>query len=478
MEEQQKSDFTSTLDSSLTAYKDYLNNTELPKLKEKFRFFHNSFQSLYNILLRKGLLEEDPYKHEIKLSEVDTPPSGPMKESEKVETMSRRLAQYDSILEFLNNYYQFQIDYISLPRLKKLVELTSYIKWGTLSETSANLNTRVFTQIINKLAPQSSGGGDDMSRKIVNDSLQQLGKLSKEIVAILKKITLFQREHYKYQVRLNITDEMKLKPEAVQERREEVMKAIKRKFAQVLPEEKFFSELIEEILEEDYGPQGEKLRGELLDRLTVRKEKPQKKEEKESGKTILLNACRLLSAGAGPLDQAIAKLQYNTGLLENKKLTLGERFRRWLFNLTNREQEKRIYEIEYLDPKTGASRTMKLEFNGFVDNLQKKSKILAALGNRLSTTYQKLEAESDEKVYSYISSVIDDLQNSLIKLPALDEYFKSEVSRTQRNQIKSVRIETSALKNAVVKANQKRHEYVARKEEHEQLERLGVTSEE
>jgi hypothetical protein len=51
------------------------------------------------------------------------------------------------------------------------------------------------------------------------------------------------------------------------------------------------------------------------------------------------------------------------------------------------------------------------------------------------------------------------------------------VPRSQRNQVKSVRLETSALKNAVVKSNQKRHEYVARKEESEQLKRLGVSSE-
>jgi hypothetical protein len=477
MEEQPHAAFTDQLDSALIAYKEYLNGTELPKLKEKFRFFHNSFQSLYNILIRKGLLQEDPYKNEIKLSEVETPPTGPMKESEKTEAMSRRLAMYDSILEFLNNYYQFQIEYINLSRLKKLVELTTYIKWNQLSETSANLNTRVFTQIIHKLAPQGSSA-DDMSHKIVNDSLQQLAKLSKEIVAVLKKITTFQKEHYKYQVRLNVTDTMRLKPEAINSRREEVVKAIKRKFAQVMPEEKFYPELVEEILEEDYGPQAEKLRRELLERLAVRKEQPKKKQQKDSAKTILLNAGRLLSAGAGPLEQAIAKLQYNSNLLDTKKLTFSERFRRWLFNLTNREQERKIYEVEYLDPKTGTSKSVKLEFNSFIESLQKRSKIIAGLGNRMSVVYQKLEAESEEKVYSYLTNLIEELQSSLLKLPALDEYFKTEVSRTQRSQVKSVRLETTALKNAVVKANQKRHEYVAQKEESEQLKRLGVSGEE
>jgi hypothetical protein len=40
--------------------------------------------------------------------------------------------------------------------------------------------------------------------------------------------------------------------------------------------------------------------------------------------------------------------------------------------------------------------------------------------------------------------------------------------------IKGIKIEIGALKNAVVKANQKKYEYIAQKEEQEQLKKLGI----
>jgi hypothetical protein len=40
--------------------------------------------------------------------------------------------------------------------------------------------------------------------------------------------------------------------------------------------------------------------------------------------------------------------------------------------------------------------------------------------------------------------------------------------------IRGIKLEITAIKNSVVKANQKRHEYVSQKEEIEQLKKLGV----
>jgi hypothetical protein len=60
-------------------------------------------------------------------------------------------------------------------------------------------------------------------------------------------------------------------------------------------------------------------------------------------------------------------------------------------------------------------------------------------------------------------------------LSALDEFFKSKVAAENRERIKGIKPELSALKNSYVKANQLRYEYSAQKEEEEQLKRLGVS---
>jgi hypothetical protein len=52
--------------------------------------------------------------------------------------------------------------------------------------------------------------------------------------------------------------------------------------------------------------------------------------------------------------------------------------------------------------------------------------------------------------------------------------FRAEVSRDKRTKIRGIKLELNAVKNSLVKANQKKHEYVAIKEEEEQMRRLGL----
>ena len=468
---EENSDYFQSLETALQNYRNSLEKNEIPQLKEQFRFFHQSFQALYDILLRKGLLVEDPYKDELKISEVTTPPTGPMKESEKKEVISQRLSIYDSILEFLNNYYQFNLDYISLPNVKQLVDIVTYIKWSAFTENSANLNTKVLAEVVKRVTP----GQEDLTNSILEDSIRQLEKKSKLILSILKKITVYQRERYKYDFRLQMFNAMNFKPEALEDRRGEVIKAIKTKFNHYMSGTAYYPELIEEVLDEENGPGAEQRRIDTLKKLEVEKKKDQNQQEK-SFKPLLLEAYRILASGSTPLEQAVQKLKYNSTVIENRKITFSEKFRRWVLNMVQKQGDQRVYEIEYIDQKTAMPKTMRVNFDQFVDDALKKSRVIAAMGNRLSPTYQKLEQSSEDRLFKLLSNTIEEIQNYLLKLPALDTYFKSETSRSQRTLIKGIKLEITAIKNAVVKANQKKHEYVSGKEEEEQLKKLGVKS--
>jgi hypothetical protein len=466
---EENADFFQSLETALQKYRASLEQTELRQLKEEFRFFHNSFQSLYEVLLRKGLLNQDPYKHEHKISEVSPPPAGPMKESEKKDTLSQRLSLYDSVLEFLNNYYQFDLDYINLGKIKELASMVNYIRWASFSETSSNLNTRVLAEITKKLPANQ----DDLSSSILRDSIKQLEKRGKLILGILKKISIYQKERYKYEFRLQLFHSLKIKPESIENRREDVIKAIKARFPKLLPDTPYYPELIEEVLDESAGIEADHMQHELFKRLEV-KEKKEEQKALTSFKPILLESCRILSSGTTPLEQCISKLSYNAGILDNRQYTFMEKLTLWFFELLRKEEEKRVFEIEYFDPQTAASKTVRINFDKFIEDLQKKSKLLGAMGNRMSSTYQKLEQSSEEQIFKLLTVTIDELQGLLLRLPALDTYMKSEVPRAQRSMIKGIKIEIGALKNAVVKANQKKYEYIAQKEEQEQLKKLGI----
>jgi hypothetical protein len=74
----------------------------------------------------------------------------------------------------------------------------------------------------------------------------------------------------------------------------------------------------------------------------------------------------------------------------------------------------------------------------------------------------------------FLERNIKDLQSIQKTLSALDEFFKAEVKKEDREKIRGIKPELATLKNAVLRANSKRHEYTAQKEEEEQLKRLGV----
>jgi len=77
----------------------------------------------------------------------------------------------------------------------------------------------------------------------------------------------------------------------------------------------------------------------------------------------------------------------------------------------------------------------------------------------------KLEALPDEQIISFLEKNIRELQNLHRTLSALDDFFKAEVDRVDRDKVKGIKPELSTIKNAIVKANSKRHEYSFKKDE-------------
>ena len=109
-----------------------------------------------------------------------------------------------------------------------------------------------------------------------------------------------------------------------------------------------------------------------------------------------------------------------------------------------------------------------------MDQLERRTRNLASLASRKNPAFQKLAAAPEDKVLQFLSSSLDDVQVILRTLPAVDAYFRGELSSAQRNIVLGIKVEINAIKNSYIKANQKRHEYISRKEENDQLKKLGV----
>ncbi|MCK5199375.1 MAG: hypothetical protein KAR21_13540 [Spirochaetales bacterium] len=463
-------DFLSKLEIALEQHRDSLDTKELPDLKETIRLFTSAFEGIYNLLLKKGLISEDPYKYEQKISEITPPPTDHVLESDKINKIGQRLSMYDSQLDFLNSFYEFSADFITMPRIKKIVSLINWIKWDRLAESSTETNTKILAEIIGKITQ----GSDQMSISLVNDSLKRMRELSKKIVIISRAISLYQREKYKFDIRSSIITQLELTPLDMQTKSEDTLLTIKRNFVKIMGKEiPFYSELIKEIFAEEAVPEGEILKSEVIKKLTIRGEKKEVKKE-INYRQILMDAVRTLAAVSIPMEQAIKKLDFNNALSEEKTMTLGDKFRMWIMNLSGKDNVTKIIEIDIFDERLSFSKTARLNLNEYMEDAKKKMRTISALSNKVSTINRKLEAASEDAVLNFISKSIEDLYIIINKMDPVNTYFRSEVSREQRNSVKGVKIEVTTMKNTLVKTNQKRHEYISRMEEIEQMKKLGV----
>lgn len=462
--------FQNDLSEALDQRKLWLDRYLLPQLKEEVSLFKASFGSLYQLLLRKGLIQEDPYKNDIKIGELEIPSETPFTDSERIEQMSIRLSNFDSQLDFLMTFYQFSVDFLSLDRVKRVVGLVKYFNWLQFSVNSQYTNTRALAEIVS----MAKSANDQLGTGLIVDALQRLESSTKTVLKILKEIADFHRQNYKLEARLRFFDALNLDRSTVFVKKEETLQLVKRKFAENMSDRPFYPELFDELLKENYSAEGESLKNELLKRLSIPEETKTKKKAEVSFRPILVDALRGLNGLSPILADTITKLDENKMVLDSEQNSFWQRFRQLILKMLNKDMEEVFYDIEYLDPVLGTTKSEKLNFGQFRQDVDKKIRNLASFSTRNSAFITKLENASEDQLFSLLSKNIEELQKIHRTLSALDEFFKSEVSKENRDKIRGIKPELSSIKNTIVKANQKRHEYIAQKEEQEQLKKLGI----
>ena len=463
-------DFLIELEAVLNQQRESLEKKELQDLKGSIRLFTSAFDGIYQLFLKKGLVAEDPYKYEQKISDISPPSKDVVLDSDKNNTISQRLSVYDSQLDFLNNFYQFNTEFITMPRIKRIIVLIKWIMWEKLSETSLDINTKMLAEITGKITQ----GTDQMSINLINDSLKRMRELSKKIVSKLKVISFYQREKYKLDIRNNIIVQLKITSEIMQANPEAALLKIKQNFVKIMGKGiPFYAELIKEIFSEESDSEGGSLKSELIKKLSIKTVEKEKKED-INYRHLLMDTLRILSAVSIPLEQALNKLDFNNALIQEKTLSFGEKFRQWVMNLSQKENIKKIIEIDIFDERLSSTKTIQLDLTEYLENGRKKMRIMASLSNKVSTTIRKLETASDDAVLNFISKSLEDLTIVANKLDPVNIYLKGEADRDQRKALKAVKIEFTSIKNILVKTNQKRHEYISRADEIEQMKKLGV----
>ncbi|MDR0585391.1 MAG: hypothetical protein LBG57_13745 [Treponema sp.] len=462
MAEAGAANYINALSEALLARRDWLERSELVKLKEELRIYQSAFATLYNIFLKKKLINEDPYKQEARIGELEVPETGPFNEAKRVEQISLRLSNYDNQLDFLVNFYQFGIDFFNLERVRRILGLVHYIDWIHLTPDSQSHNTRVVAEI----TVQSKTGVDQITVSIIGESLTKLSKSTGTVMGLLKDLIAYYKETYKLNVRNAVTKNMPAGEANVMN--------IKRKFAAALPGTPFYQEFVDELIREDYSKEGPTMQAAVLQSLKLVEEKPKTVKPAVNFKTILLEGIQVIGGSANALTEIAGKIDENEAVLASRKKTFWEKVRNIIRQMMNSQPEEVIYEVQYMDITKGAPVKEKINYRQFRSDMDKKIRFFSSLGGQ-GPAFSKLSAMSEEQIISYLERSIRDLQSLHRTLGALDEFFKGNAAKEDREKIKGIKPELATIKNSIVRSNQLRHEYSAQKEEEKQLKRLGVS---
>ena len=468
--------FVEKFEQNVSRKREFVEKNTLPKLRDSVTAFKTYFESIFNILKRKSLFQDDPYKDDEKISEVLPPSSEPFMESEKDDEMSKRLSYYHLQLEFLSNYYQLSLDFLDLKRLKGIVDLFKYINWMNFTPTSMHLETRYVAELVQKVKM----GSDPISTQIMVDALAQLERNVRQMFIYLEEIIFILKEIYKLELRTKLLPNLTKNLKALVSNPPEFLKdkELKVLFMKSIPGKAYYPDLIREIIEEDFAANGAELRSMTLKKLEVKEEQKKKTKKKTDFKGIILQGLRILASAGFQIEDAINKLNDNHTAYVTRKMTIGERFALWFKKIVSGKNQAQKYEINYFDITSSSTRSERISYLEFIEELQKKSKLFSALSNRASAQYHRIETGPEDQVYQFLTKNIASLQIEIRRLAGLNDFFKSEILKEKKGKFRGINIEINAVRNSIVKANKIKHEYMAAKEEQEQMKRLGIKVEE
>jgi hypothetical protein len=463
-------EYLKSLSESLAEYRISLEKV-LSEVKEHFHILGSFYVNIKNIFVKKGLLADDPYRYEKKISDIKPIPEDGFLENEKATILSIRIAEFEAQLDFLQNFYSFSLDAFDLPRIKRLILFVKFIKWKNINPNHSDINTRVMGEMIQKIRSSD----DSMGINLLNDGVKQLALYQQKILEGLKQVTTYLREDYKFLLRQSVYPSVDLKVQDWDQDQNRCLREIKKVFAQHMRGQPFVPELIKEALEEDLTETGKELQAEILKKLNAPQNKKDQKKKIVDFKGMIMDSVRTLASANLPLESALRKLRENSNIIEKKAQSFGQKFRSWLMNILGQKDEKRVYVLEFIDAITSASRTEKIDFIQFDQSTTNIIRILVNLSNRTSPQFLALKSKQDDKIMDYQHSSFVKVKRCLDILEALDTYFKSEVPREKRNVIRGIKTELTEIKMILNKSNKIRHEYVAAKEEVEQLKKLGIS---
>ena len=452
------------------AKKNWYDTEEMIKILEEYRNLLGVVNNLINLLEKKGLIQPDPYKHDKKISDIAVPDEIPFLDSERSMVIGARLSDFESMLDFICNIFKFSVATVSVERIKTLLALNNYFQWNSLVPNSAKPNTKGLAEIIHAIKM----GTDTLSVSVLNETINYASKTVSRINGLLKELTDFQKEIYKIEIRKCIFEHPSYSHEKAQKSNQEALQQIKKLFPQVLGKKPFYSELIDELIQEEYSPEKEKFRETLLKKFEISSNKKEEKKIQINTKELLMDAVRALGAAAPLFEQIVQKVDENHKVLQSEHNGFLDKLLALLRQAFNRPEKPVVYTVTVTEPLTQSRKQEDINYQDFITDINRRRRTYNSFSVKKAPGYVKIENQTEKAIQEYLAKQISECNRLMQLLAALDEYFKSAPAIENRPKIKGLKMELTSLKNCIVKTNQRKAEYTALIEEEEQLKKLGI----
>ncbi len=462
--------FSKQLFELAEAKKQWYDTEEMIKILEEYRNLLGVVNNLINLLEKKGLIQPDPYKLDKKISDIAVPDELPFIETERSMVIGARLSDFESMLDFICNIFKFSVSTVSVERIKTLLSLNNYFQWNALVPNSAKPNTKGLGEIVQAVKM----GTDTLSVSVLNDSINYASKTVAKINTFLKDLTDFQKELYKIEIRKNIFEHPSYSHEKSLKSNTDAMQQIRKLYPQVMGKRPFYSELIEELIQEEYGAEKEKLRANLVKKFEIVSNKKEEKKIKIDTKEMLMEAVRALGGAAPILEQIALKIDENHKILESEHNSFMDKLLALLRQAFNRPEKPTTYTVTVIDTLTQSRKHEDITYQDFVNDINRRRRTYNSFSVKKAPGYVKIESQTEKSIQEYLSKQISECNHLMQLLSALDDFFKSAPSAENRSKIKGLKMELTSLKNCIVKTNQRKAEYTALIEEEEQLKKLGI----
>jgi hypothetical protein len=423
----------------------YLSEVRIPELKVRFAEFRSVHSTLYAMLVQSDSIAADPYKSTIRETSLKMPETGSILEMKKREDFSMRLSRYDNQLEYVFSFYSFTVEMLKPDKIKILKAIIWFIDWKNLSANSPSSNTQAMAEIMAKV--RSNSAVNAFTIKNYQACFDSLYLVASNIDQILNEFNSFCNESYKGDIRSYIEANMS-DPVTVQ--------AIKARFPAAFPGRPFQTELVEDMINEDYSPNAQAARQRVLQKLAVNDEEAHIEQEDQFNRQLLLSGLRALGSIHSTLNKIIAKIEHNHEVYRNRKKPFMEKIKEFLMALFGQKRSADVYVCKI--HHDGEFKTKTIEHDLFVEELNRQSQTLRLFAS--DETLSKLEGISNANLFEHLSENIYGMQRYSRLLTALDEFFKT-AAKFPHNNIKGMKPEISTIKIALSKAMLKKEYYLA-----------------